>query len=483
MPKEPASAKFSSATPFWSQQIFSERIARGWSQGDLANKTGADTKSVSRWENGDSFPQPIYRQKIAEVFQKKPEDLGFTQELQMRNNIRQNGPDHTEEERSSEFDLPRTAPANDVLFANDLPTPTPPTTTIPHNTGHTRKRAWWKHPMIILCAVFLIVASSGGLIYIGALKQYIASSQQSTKQPGQGPLHYLYSLGPDIQANAVAWSPDGKYLVSANGNGTAWVFDASHNSTWLVYTHHTNFVNAVAWAPDKSMRVASASADGTVQVWNGVLGNRLLTYRGHSASVWAVAWSPNGTEIASGGHDTSVQVWNASTGAKLFTYRGHTKGVEAIAWSPDGTEIASAGNDGTVQIWNSSTGTPIYTYRGHTGMVYDLSWAPNGQRIASASADGTVQVWNAINGGDVLTYRGHSPLPVQAVKWSPNGKFIASGSLDKTVQVWNASTGRLITVYHGHLSGIYSVAWSPNDQFIASASSDGTIRVWNFPGM
>ncbi len=54
-----------------------ERELRGWSQADLAEKVGCDTKTVGRWESGDSIPRPYHRQPLCEIFGKNAEELGL----------------------------------------------------------------------------------------------------------------------------------------------------------------------------------------------------------------------------------------------------------------------------------------------------------------------------------------------------------------------------------------------------------------------
>ena len=57
-----------------------ERELRGWSQADLAEKLGCETKTISRWESEDSLPRPNYRQVLCEIFQKNAEELGLMQD-------------------------------------------------------------------------------------------------------------------------------------------------------------------------------------------------------------------------------------------------------------------------------------------------------------------------------------------------------------------------------------------------------------------
>ena len=65
--------------PFY-LQLKHERGLRGWSQQDLAEKLGCDTKTVNRWESAKSLAQPYYRQKLVELFGKNAEELGLVGE-------------------------------------------------------------------------------------------------------------------------------------------------------------------------------------------------------------------------------------------------------------------------------------------------------------------------------------------------------------------------------------------------------------------
>jgi len=88
----------------------------------------------------------------------------------------------------------------------------------------------------------------------------------------------------------------------------------------FTYRGHSDYISSVAWSPD-GRRIASASGDGTVQVWDSLTGNHAYVYRGHAdyypdhyisgSAVNSVSWSPDGKQIASGSSDSTVQVWLA----------------------------------------------------------------------------------------------------------------------------------------------------------------------------
>ena len=48
----------------WYEQLRYERKSRGWTQSMLAEKIGINTYTISRWENGNAFPHPFYREKL-----------------------------------------------------------------------------------------------------------------------------------------------------------------------------------------------------------------------------------------------------------------------------------------------------------------------------------------------------------------------------------------------------------------------------------
>jgi WD40 repeat protein len=126
-----------------------------------------------------------------------------------------------------------------------------------------------------------------------------------------------------------------------------------------VYRGDSQRIRAVAWSPDGRL-IASADDGGTVHIWNLASKKPVMIYRGHADGLHAVAWSPDGKYIASAAGssinyyaENSVRIWDAASGDTIYIYRSHADYVLALAWSPDGQQIASASSDHSVSVWRA----------------------------------------------------------------------------------------------------------------------------------
>ena len=298
---------------------------------------------------------------------------------------------------------------------------------------------------------------------------------------------------------AVAFSPGGRLLASADADGTVrlWNLATGHPvGAPLRGTSNPNGVRAVAFSPGGRL-LASAGADGTVRLWNLATGHpvgaplRATRARwGLRGGVRGVAFSPDGKLLASADGDGTVRLWNPVTGHPVATLHATSSsyGVFGVAFSRDGKLLASADfNDGTVRLWDPLTGhpvgTPLHTISTVAG-VRGVAFSPDGKLLASADADGTVQLWDAATGHPVATLNATSTAGgVSGVAFSPVGNLLASADADGTVRLWDAATGHPVATLHatraGSRYGVLGVAFSPGGRLLASAGGDGTVRLWN----
>lgn len=247
--------------------------------------------------------------------------------------------------------------------------------------------------------VAVVAVGQGVQIYNAAtgklLDTYPANSQASASVKTGATM-----LSGGSGAYATAWSPDGKLMATSffgsYGNSIQ-VWNTTTNKLVLNYTGNADVVGSVAWSPDGKY-IVSSSWDGSTQVWNASTGHKIVVFEANPRELGQAAWSPDGKTIAFITGD-QVNVVNPFTGKVLMTHNGpgDQYGLTDLTWSPDGKSIASAGDH--IQLWSVATGKTYYTFTKNPFSIRVLTWSPNGKYIVSTdspeTSTSTIQVWIA----------------------------------------------------------------------------------------
>ena len=155
---------------------------------------------------------------------------------------------------------------------------------------------------------------------------------------------------------------------------------------------HTASVQSVAFSPD-GRHIVSSSHDHTICMWDAQTGAQVGNpLQMHTSSALSVVFSPNGRYIVSGSYDHKIYIWDAQTGDQVGSpLHGHTSVVESVAFSPNGRHIVSGSWDHTICIWDAHIGAQVGNpLQGHTDSVKSVAFSPDGKHIVSGSEDQTI---------------------------------------------------------------------------------------------
>jgi WD40 repeat protein/serine/threonine protein kinase len=287
--------------------------------------------------------------------------------------------------------------------------------------------------------------------------------------------------------DAVAYSPDGKYLAIGGKDHTVLILDTAKRRVKHTLTGHKRDVTGIAYSADGNY-IAAAGRDGSVRVWNARTGAAWIQFFGHTGAVWSVAFAPDQPLLASAGADCIVKFWDVARrrpAGQLAT--GLKKFILQVAFSPNREDpsrpLAVAGAGGIVEIWNTKSRQHVRTLpQHHNNAVAGVSFSPDAEMLATAGYDGTVRVWDAADGTELHVLAGHRGgascvafSPVALARTQP----LATAGWDRIIRIWDALSGKLLYTFCGHRDIIVGLAFHPDGKQLTSVSADGETKIWD----
>lgn len=277
------------------------------------------------------------------------------------------------------------------------------------------------------------------------------------------------------------FSPDGNRFVSSSGNGTIILWNADTGENLLTLPNDKTGINSISFNPDGN-KIAAGATDGTIKVWDISTHELIRTFIGHTDEVLSVDYSLDGKFLVSGSKDNTIKLWDTNTGNVISTISGHKSDVLCVAYSPDGKRIASGSMDTTMRVWEVATGSSQSMFDDNVDAVWSVVYNQDGSRIASGSDDGKIKIWDTYTGEllfDIAGNKKHIQPGVLSIAFSPDGTRLASTSRDGTINLWSVITGEALSTLSGHTNEVFSVVYNSDGKLIASGSRDNTIRIWD----
>jgi WD40 repeat protein len=336
--------------------------------------------------------------------------------------------------------------------------------------------------------------------------------------------------GHQDRVTQVAYSPDGKSILTASEDQTVRIWDATAgggNAQPLILQHQAP-VSSARFSRDGQF-VITAAQDGWAYIWDARDGRKLTQWQVSAGRPTFVDISADNTRIAAASFAANATLWtwdpeqpvaDAQPSAdeppstdrkqreppKLATELRdadgvtHADGANFIALDATGERAVTTSWGGDARIWDVRTGRLIRTLlratgyeqmrcmedgHGHCGPVVSAAFsATNPDRLVTASSDKTARIWNLKTGRVIRTLAGHS-RPVTDAAFIADGSRVLTAGLDGSVRIWDAGSGEMLQVLQGPavVAGTQaSAALSPDGQQVVASFSDTAAHLWSVRG-
>ena len=316
-------------------------------------------------------------------------------------------------------------------------------------------------------------------------------------------------------SKVLAFSPDSRLLATGGSEGIIQLWDIHAGSTSSALRRVWNTalarrpirtfegdtgntaLNAIAFSPD-GKKVVSANSDGTVRLWETDSGDQQFTLAQNPGGISALAFNginqsklrdPSGksnhtkganrtlTSIGLSNSQVFVSVWDIDTGDKISTdmIENGSEEISKAALSSDASLLVTEnriGNEYTVQLWDTHTKRLLCVLGDKEesgGFISELVFSPDHKFFAvSSRKDNTIQIWDVPNRRTQCRLEGHTTA-VYSLAFSPDNKTVVSSgwtSKDRTIRLWDTMTGAELARFPDQ----GAVAFAPDGNSFAGGS-------------
>ena len=282
-------------------------------------------------------------------------------------------------------------------------------------------------------------------------------------------------------AERVEYSPDGKYIMSADFDGNKFLWD--HKGK-----RKKKFTTAggagIAFSRNGKNVVLSSGAE--VVVYSMPKGKKRITFTKHTSPVEVNAFSNTVSAIAfygddlvatAGGIDFEIYLWDVKTGDVKTHIAGQGKRVEASGFG-DNFHIAFGNTPGGLHDAGPlERSFDLSEMTLHQRLTPDVTFIRAQTTYQSKTLHYEFGKWYElqVKGGGTITNEPQHGW-VRAYTFTPDGDVVVGSSHALRL---HRDDGTLIRDFVGHTGEIWDVSVSRDGKLLVSASDDQTLRIWN----
>ncbi|MDO8848943.1 MAG: TIR domain-containing protein [Coriobacteriia bacterium] len=277
------------------------------------------------------------------------------------------------------------------------------------------------------------------------------------------------------------FSPDGALLATFSEDGPPTLWDAATGEKAReLSTSSDRSMSNCQFSPDGKYLLAAEGKNGewSVHVWEVASGEETQVIPFGSADLGSATFirdidlSADGVYLAVA-FQKETTVWDVGTGKKVAALV-HESEPEWVRFSPDGRVLFDGVSypKAVTVAWDWSAEERLYTLEG----AKLLDFSPNGMQMVTKDDDDAVRIRDVVT--DTIVTTMSWPVAPVAATFSPDGTRMAVGYVGGEVRIWDVASARTMHVFVGHLESAQPLGFTPDGSRLVTLAWRDSVRVW-----
>lgn len=208
---------------------------------------------------------------------------------------------------------------------------------------------------------------------------------------GHARLQLQKPVDAEVERFAISW--DNRRLAITLSDGSIHVYEITRAGHETVLSGKRES-EVVAFSPDGRV-LAVAGGDGVVRLFRFGSQKAMTELPDpHKDRVRQLAFSPDGKRLVSGGDDEMAILHDVESGQTVAKFGPHDGPVDRLVFIGNGEALVSGDAKGERQVWDLRKGSQLARLRAAGGTVSSVDISPGGRRVAVLHEDQTVSLRN-----------------------------------------------------------------------------------------
>ncbi len=155
------------------------------------------------------------------------------------------------------------------------------------------------------------------------------------------------------------YNHDYSRFALVSGDGMLRIFETEFFNEIYTIKAHSDGANAVAWHPN-GKQLITGGKDAYLRFWD--VDNdyqKLKEIPAHNFAIYSIVFSPNGRFCASASRDKTIKIWDANAFDMPLridrkSHQAHVNSVNSLYWSPFNSILCSGSDDKALMLWQIS---------------------------------------------------------------------------------------------------------------------------------